>query len=363
MWRLFRLGKGEAVPDKDYFKKYKSVPSVLQFGRRKEGKIDVSICIPTFNRPDLLEECIYSCLNQKPSSLSVEIIVVDNNPEADNDNLNLLRRIDKQEVCYYQNGSNLGMCGNWNRCIELARGKWVSLLHDDDLLAPDCFCLWKKLLASSKFSPKIAYVKTAVIKFTEASDIARQDGIKNKIRKKYGIRFYLVKGFDLIAGGNPGTYGIPSCGMLMRRDAALEIGGYNTEYFCPSDDAFLPVRLFNHGYGVVATIAPFGYYRCAVNASMKRETHIAWVRDMVSYRQQPKRQGGIYERYGRYFEDAQLYFFCQWILREYVPPHDCEGYFDEIEEVCGIKIKKMRFMFYKMIRRIHDYTFYIRALF
>lgn len=353
----------EALSDKDYFEKYKSVPSVLRFGKRKEGKIDISICIPTFNRPDLLEECIYSCLNQKPGSLSVEMIVVDNNPETDNENVKLLRRMGRPEICYYQNGSNLGMFGNWNRCIELAQGKWVSLLHDDDLLVPDCFQLWGELLASPKLSSKIAYIKAPAISFAKTPEIAQQHRLGDRIRKRYGTRFYLVRKFDFIVGGNPGRYGMPSCGTLVRRDAAIEIGGYNTDYFWPSNDAFFPVRLFNHGYSIASTVAPFGYYRYAVNASMERETHIGWAQDMVAYRCQAKRLGKAYEKYSRYFEDAQLYFFCQNILKRFVQPCDYEGYFDEVAEVGRIKVKKIRFMLYNIIRGIYKYTLYIRALF
>ena len=28
------------------------------------------------------------------------------------------------------------MCGNWNRGIELARGKYIAMIHDDDMLSP-----------------------------------------------------------------------------------------------------------------------------------------------------------------------------------------------------------------------------------
>ena len=32
---------------------------------------------------------------------------------------------------------NIGMIGNWNRLYTLARGEWVVMLHDDDLLYND----------------------------------------------------------------------------------------------------------------------------------------------------------------------------------------------------------------------------------
>lgn len=37
-----------------------------------------------------------------------------------------------------RNESNLGLVGNWNRCIELARGEWIKFVFQDDLIAPRC---------------------------------------------------------------------------------------------------------------------------------------------------------------------------------------------------------------------------------
>ena len=37
---------------------------------------------------------------------------------------------------YYKNEKILGMLGNWNRGIELARAPFVTYCHDDDMLLP-----------------------------------------------------------------------------------------------------------------------------------------------------------------------------------------------------------------------------------
>jgi glycosyltransferase involved in cell wall biosynthesis len=38
---------------------------------------------------------------------------------------------------YFVNRENIGMFGNFNRCIEHARGEWMTILNDDDLLDAD----------------------------------------------------------------------------------------------------------------------------------------------------------------------------------------------------------------------------------
>lgn len=37
-----------------------------------------------------------------------------------------------------RNERNLGLVGNWNRCIESARAPWIKFVFQDDLLDPDC---------------------------------------------------------------------------------------------------------------------------------------------------------------------------------------------------------------------------------
>ncbi|MCK7493575.1 MAG: glycosyltransferase [Comamonadaceae bacterium] len=39
---------------------------------------------------------------------------------------------------YLRNPENLGPEGNWNRCVELANGRYFKLLPRDDLIAPNC---------------------------------------------------------------------------------------------------------------------------------------------------------------------------------------------------------------------------------
>ena len=34
--------------------------------------------------------------------------------------------------------TNLGLVGNWNRCLELALGEWIKFVFQDDWLTPDC---------------------------------------------------------------------------------------------------------------------------------------------------------------------------------------------------------------------------------
>ena len=45
----------------------------------------------------------------------------------------------ESNIKYYQNEKNIGLFGNWNRCVELSTSKWVAMLHSDDEILDDYF--------------------------------------------------------------------------------------------------------------------------------------------------------------------------------------------------------------------------------
>jgi glycosyltransferase involved in cell wall biosynthesis len=92
----------------------------------------VSICIPTYNRASLLEKAVASALSQ--TMHDYEILVVDNNSEDDTEEkMKLLVGV---RFRYVKNHHNIGMIQNWNRCIDLAHGEYICILHSDDYIEP-----------------------------------------------------------------------------------------------------------------------------------------------------------------------------------------------------------------------------------
>lgn len=90
----------------------------------------ISICIPTFNGSQYIEKCIESCLAQ--SYRNIEIIVCD---DCSSDSLlNVLNPYLKKDcrITLYQNEKNLGLVGNWNKCMNYASGEYIKWLFQDD---------------------------------------------------------------------------------------------------------------------------------------------------------------------------------------------------------------------------------------
>jgi glycosyltransferase involved in cell wall biosynthesis len=93
-----------------------------------------SVMIPTYRpSPDFLQQTIRSVLDQAPSPDEMQIEVVDDcSPEFDPGDF-VARRF-AGRVGAHRHPRRLGMAGNWNAAVARARGRWVHLLHQDDLV-------------------------------------------------------------------------------------------------------------------------------------------------------------------------------------------------------------------------------------
>ena len=111
-----------------------------------------SVMIPTFN-PDeaYLEQTLRSILNQDPGPDQMQIIVVDDcSPKGAP--VELIRRVAGDRITLISESKNLGLAGIWNRCIDLACGEWVHILHQDDLILPG---FYERLKLGAQSNPEI----------------------------------------------------------------------------------------------------------------------------------------------------------------------------------------------------------------
>ncbi|MFZ6002404.1 MAG: glycosyltransferase family 2 protein [Actinomycetota bacterium] len=97
---------------------------------------EVSICIPVFNGAAHLDEALRSARSQTVSPL--EILVVDD--QSSDGSLAIAERhaAEDPRIRIERNRENMGLAANWQRAVELSRGRWVKFLFQDDLIAPSC---------------------------------------------------------------------------------------------------------------------------------------------------------------------------------------------------------------------------------
>ncbi|WP_052001783.1 glycosyltransferase [Lyngbya aestuarii] len=102
-----------------------------------------SVMIPTYNGAKYLANTLNSLLSQAPNPEEMQIEVVDD-CSPDQDIETLVKEIGGERISFYRQPRNLGLIGNWNDCIQRAKGEWVHILHQDDLILPE---FYKKLRA------------------------------------------------------------------------------------------------------------------------------------------------------------------------------------------------------------------------
>ena len=98
-----------------------------------------SVMIPTYNAVRTIAETLQSVLSQAQTEEEMQIAVVDN--VSTDATLAVVERTIaahslRHRIEIHQNPSNLGMVGNFNACLRLARGHLVHLLHADDMVRP-----------------------------------------------------------------------------------------------------------------------------------------------------------------------------------------------------------------------------------
>lgn len=254
---------------KNNYNRYKHVKSNMLYGSERKNDVLFTIAIPTYKRPLLLENALQSAIDQLKVD-DYEIIIVDNDPEH-SESENVVQKYLDKNVYYFKNEENIGIYSNWNRCIELAKGKYISILNDDDWLSKNYLNTCQKKLESDKEIDGLYFRHYNV-------DYRNGDGFDEKddrlmIKKTLGLlskKSKKLELFDFFLGNKSAG----SLGVLMKTQYLRELGGYNEDYY-PSSDYVLHARYCND-HNVLLINKKLNYYRIAVNESAKQETLRKW---------------------------------------------------------------------------------------
>lgn len=253
---------------KNNFRKYENVKSNLIMEQRTSVKPNVSIMIPTFRRPKLIREAIDSVVRQK-TSISFEVVIVDNDSEGtyENELIDIVQSYSNINIKYYKNEKNIGMFGNWNRCIELASSSLISILNDDDILNDYWLDTAYENIDHESFSGSLSYRFSDLIEVETLRKICPSN-----------IKVKTVTSEDIFYG----MWTNGSLGVLFYRDIALSIGGFDENLYPMSDWHFFfkysqvkPLKLIK---------SSFVYNRWQNNESMKLDVVIAQIRTNFDFR-------------------------------------------------------------------------------
>lgn len=106
--------------------------------------MELTVIIPTGNRPDTLRATLHTVVAQKSSDM--QIIVSDNSGNARGLTEDIVRSFADNRICYIKTARRLGMSAHWDFALSHAAGEWVTIVGDDDGLLPDCVDRFSRLV-------------------------------------------------------------------------------------------------------------------------------------------------------------------------------------------------------------------------
>ena len=226
------------------FEAYKDIPSSLQYGSVLDENYLISIVMPVYKHPFFFRIALKSAIDQdfdKP----YEIIVVDDDDSEYNisPNFAVVKEANSNKVKYYKNSKNLGLCGNWNRCIQLAKGKYIVYCHDDEKLMP--YALTRLYRLSKETNGKSAIFPNKNSEYIDGRIKLYPE--KNKLfgvfPRKEMYKSSLPYFLDRTLGNGAGA--------LLNKECLLELGGYDPDFY-PCSDYVIDI-LYSYKFGAYRT--------------------------------------------------------------------------------------------------------------
>ena len=220
----------------------------------KERK--VCVAVPTYNRKELLVECLECILAQ---TYPVEAIVLIDNVSTDGTHEFLEQKglLANPKIEYVRlPPPNVGSAGAYYEGIKRARDKDVDFvwIMDDDTF-PKESCL-EKLLEANEIveaaGEKASYFASSVYTITgKPSNFATVDTLPDETGRRHCWYKYLDKGLVGISSST-------SVSILIRKEAIVRCGNYFRYYFMWGDDTEYTMRLYKYwgaAYLVGASVA------------------------------------------------------------------------------------------------------------
>lgn len=173
-----------------------------------------SICIPSYNHREFLEEAVRSALAQ--TERDIEVIVIDDG--SSDGSIPFCETVADPRFRFVVNPRRLGLSGNFNKCLRQASADYIKILCDDDILEDQAIA---RLADALDGAPNASFASSDRWVLSESGDrklLAWSDRTSQTVSASEIVRRSLLC-FNII--------GEPSA-VLLRR-STLPKGGFNED--------------------------------------------------------------------------------------------------------------------------------------
>jgi glycosyltransferase involved in cell wall biosynthesis len=235
----------------------------------------ISICIPTYNRIQLLSEAIASVLNQTETRFEL-IICDDGSTDGTADRMAELLALGDARIHYIRHAQNIGKSNNMRSGFEAASGDYFIKFDDDDRLTPAFLATAVAILEAH---PEVDFVGTDhwIIDIHNQRDLAASDR-NSRIWKRSDLPNGIVQDLLKVVFVDQ-SFQVGAT--LFRRQALLDVGFMRPNLQnCEDTDLFVRLALAGkQGYYYGDRLMEYRVH--AEQQGLQRA--IPYLRDKISY--------------------------------------------------------------------------------
>lgn len=199
---------------------------------------ELSICIPTFNGRQFIQDAIESILIQ--SLKNFELIIVDDN--SIDDTVQIIKKFKDPRIRLYQNHRQLGLVENWNRCISLSKGNFIQIFHQDDRMSSHSA---ERVIDNFHSNLDIGFIFSNTIEINEYDQASEVIWNMNILP----LNDTIIIGEDLFGSLLSSGNWIPCPGVVVRSECYKKWGVYDKRLkFTPDLEMWLRLSLHENSF-------------------------------------------------------------------------------------------------------------------
>jgi len=188
----------------------------------------LTIALPVYKRTDFVRSALDSAVKQ---TVPCRILLIDNN-SPHYDFKTILESYRNPLMTYHRNPETVPQDENFNNCFRFAQTKWVTILHDDDMLHCQFVETARRIL--KQFGESIGgFAVGSHVSEEEWKEVFTPKNRHNKKLKVINQPYYFFAQLS------------PFPGVVVKKDTALELGGFTNKLFPIADFDFW-YRYNNH---------------------------------------------------------------------------------------------------------------------
>ncbi|MDQ7781272.1 MAG: glycosyltransferase family 2 protein [Desulfomonilaceae bacterium] len=209
----------------------------------------LSVIVVNRNTSDLLVRCLDHIFRSEIDG-EFEVIVVDNG--SGDDSVERAAR-HHPRTTIIEAGRNLGFAAANNRAFEETHGEFLLLVNTDAMLRPDC---GGKLLNLMRTSPRAGMAGPQLLNedgspqtsYEAVPTLATETLNRSLLKRLFPARY--PSKFKNLSEPTP-VEALIGAVMMIRRDAWIELRGFDEDYFFFLEETDLAVRMAAAGWGVI----------------------------------------------------------------------------------------------------------------